>query len=54
MNQVVKNNVLFWNIFPGKIKFFLNGRLHTAKDWLAIPGVLSLILVPAAFHFGFE
>lgn len=54
MNQIVKNNVLFWRIFPGRIKFFLDGRLHTAKEWMAIPGVISLILVPAAFHFGFD
>jgi hypothetical protein len=49
----LSNNAIF-KIFPGRIKFFLNGRLHTAKEWMAIPGVLSLILVPAAFHFGFE
>ena len=46
--------IYIFKIFPGKIKFCFDGRFHTARDWIAVPGVLSLILIPAGFHFGFE
>lgn len=43
-----------WKIFPGRVTFCCDGRLHTSKNWLMIPFVLSLIVVPTGLHLGFD
>ncbi|CAF0939077.1 unnamed protein product [Brachionus calyciflorus] len=48
------NIVPHWKIFPGRLKFFLDGRFHTSKNWFAVPGFLVLLFVPSAFHLGFD
>lgn len=50
----VDNLVPHWKIFPGRLKFCCYGRLHTSKNWLMIPFVLSLMLIPTGLHLGFD
>jgi hypothetical protein len=46
--------VRHWKVFPGRLKFCFDGRLHTSKNWPMIPFVLAIIIVPAGIHIGFE
>lgn len=45
---------LSFKIFPGRLAFLYNGRLHTSRNWLALPFVLALMIIPFGFHWGFE
>lgn len=49
-----QNLVPHWKIFPGRVLFCFDGRLHTSKNWPMIPFVLLLILIPCGLHIGFD
>jgi hypothetical protein len=53
-SSITEHLVPYWKVFPGKRRFFCNGACHTSKTWLVVPGVLSMILVPATLHLGFD
>jgi palmitoyltransferase ZDHHC9/14/18 len=50
----VDSPVPHYKIFPGRSTFCCDGRLQTSKNWLMIPFVLALIIVPCAFHLAFD